>query len=178
MSVAIHPDTALEQQAQTKAPLEIGASDYWFQTLRPYMENMLMTCRTDEELIRTIEKDINTIDSVIVREEYPRIIGEKNDPGVLVPLMNVLSSPQYYTTGPLRHSTEKEKEVVRGLIEKVNDFALILQFEKVPEKQESKTRERLGYSPTGDGNGFNSDHAVRNMASLNKPNPRQRIPNV
>lgn len=168
--IGVNTDAINEQKL--KGNMEISASDYWFKNLRPYMSNMLMTCRTDRELTRTLEKDINSIDSEIIRAGYDAVDDD------LDPLQKVISSDQYYASGPLRYAPEAEKEAVRMLLNKIKDFKLILQYEKPDKPKEPKVRERLNYSPIGEGSGMNNDYMTRNMESLNKtPENMQRLPN-
>ena len=165
--LAVRPDDALEK---TKSDvLEIGAQKFYFTNLRPYMQDMLLTCRTDGELIRTLEKVINASDSFCQAEQYEELADTYSV------LLKGITDRSYFVTGPIRKATEEEKNKVRDLITKVNDLLLILKYEKSAPKKEKVVRERLGYlSP----NGENMDFATRNMTTLTATNPKERIPNI
>ena len=49
-------------QKQQRGLLEINTQDYYFKNIRPFMKDMLLKCKTDGELLRTIEKVINAGD--------------------------------------------------------------------------------------------------------------------
>lgn len=165
---------------ENKSPLEINANDYWFKKLRPYMGMILGKCKTDRELIRSVEKCINAIDDKCNIKKYSEIIGDEKSPGVMMPLFKVISNDIYYSSSALKYASEEEKQLIRDLRQQIEDFSLILKFEEDNNNSNQKIKERINYSsPNGDKSGFNLDYSEHNMKNLNKiVNPKTRIPNV
>jgi hypothetical protein len=154
--------------------LEIGAEDYYFKTLRPYMQDMMRTCKTDPELYRTLDKVINATDGLCTHKKYQEIIDE------LAVLQKVITDVSYFNNGAIKRASEEEKNKVRDLISKVSDFIMIIKCEPPYTPTETKTRERLDYQPAYDNspNGENMGYREHNMKNLTKPIPQKRIPNV
>lgn len=162
-----------EIQKESKGYLDISASEFYFNKVRPHIQDMLLTCKTDQELTRTLEKIVNSGDSFCVRKEYQLLVKS------FAVFSKVVTSYNYYS-GPLRH-TEAERNKIEKLSELVSDLTLIVQCEKQEEPTETSTRERLDYIPPIGGikgEGFNGGHAEHNMKNLTKPIPAKRIPNV
>lgn len=153
-------------EARKENPLEITAYDYYFNTMRPYLEQMLATCHTDPELIRTIEKTINAADTFCAAKDYAAV-------SEAFETLNVGISDKAYFSNAMKRGTEEEKRMVRDLITKISDMRMIIQCEPPVDPVTPKIRERLNYSPIGENQDFNS----HNMKSLNTPNPKRRIPN-
>ena len=57
-------------QKQQKGLLDIDTQGFYFDNIRPFMKDMLLTCKTDKELLRTIEKVINASDSFCNDKNY------------------------------------------------------------------------------------------------------------
>ena len=152
--------------------LDISVDDYYFGKLRPFMKEMLMKCKTDGELQRTIEKVINSADGFCNNNQLEELDGTFNV------LDEAISDPSYFD-GVMKKAPETEKEMVRELISKISDLRMIIKYEDPVKPKEVKVRERLGYSnPTGNSpNGENEDFLTHNMETLNKPVPKKRIPN-
>ena len=55
---------------EKKGYLEITSQDFYFNQVRPYMEEMTLKCKTDEELLRTLDKVINAADSFVIRQNW------------------------------------------------------------------------------------------------------------
>lgn len=160
-----------EQPKQSN--LDVTASQYYFDTLKPYMKDMYMKCTTDEELGRTLEKVMNKADSCVVASEYADA-SEAFDQ-----LYEAITDKTYFTGTVMQKAAEEEKKLIRGLAEKIVDFRMIVKCEQPVEKEEKKARDRIGYregtesSPIGE----NEDFSTHNMESLNKCEPKGRIPN-
>lgn len=158
---------ALSGKEQKDGLLEINANDYYFNKLRPFMDDMRLTCHTDEELIRTIDKVINSVDGFCMNKDFDNLI-ESFD------ILTTGITDVNYISRKLKNAPEDEKEKVRTLIQMITDFIMIVKYEPVTTKEEPKTRERLSYSSP---NGENEDYITHNMEKLNIPNPGKRIPN-
>ena len=165
--ISVRPDDLLEKTKDDV--LDIGAQKFYFEKLRPYMQDMLLTCRTDGELIRTLEKVINASDSFCQAENYTELAD------TYTVLLKGITDKTYFVTGPIRKATEEEKNKVRELITKVNDLLLILRYEKPAVAKEKSVKERIGYNSP---NGENEDYAKRNIKTLTEANPKDRIPNI
>lgn len=147
--------------------LEIGAEQFYFDKLRPYMVDMQLKCKTDEILNRSIDKVINSCDSLCINKNYNDMLDVLDI--IMIPIMD----KNYFEIGAMKRATENEKNIIRELITKIQDLKLILKYEEVPSKEEKQPKERLDYSP----NGENQSFSTHNMKELSKPNPKRRIPN-
>lgn len=159
-------------QKQQKGLLDIDTQGYYFNNIRPFMQNMLLTCKTDGELLRTIEKVINAGDSFCNDKNY-EALNESFD------VLNTAITDTSYFNGVMKKAPEEEKNKVRELIEKISDLRMIIKCEQPVVPEEKKIRERLNYrEPTTlSPNGENEDFSTHNMHKLNTPIPKNRIPN-
>ena len=87
-------------EARRENPLEITASDYYFNTMRPYLEQMLAKCRTDPELTRTIEKTMNAADSFCAAKDYAAVSDSFE-------VLNTAISDKGYFNGAMKRGTEE-----------------------------------------------------------------------
>ena len=156
-----------EMEKQRKGYLDINAYDFYFNKMRPFLEDVLMKCRTDEELTRTIYKVMNAGDSFCQRKQY-ELLAESFD------VLETAITDKNYFNGVMKKAPEAEKEMIRELIGKISDLRMIIKCEPPQEPEEKPAKQRIGYSPIGE----NEDYAQRNMAKLTEPNPKIRIPNV
>ena len=156
-----------------KGVLDVDTEQYYFDTLRPYIQEMMRTCKTDQELYRTLDKVVNATDSLCARKEFKRIPEEFE-------VLNIAITDKNYFNGVMKKAPESEKEMVRTLISKISDFMMIIKCEPEQASKEEKIKERIDYklSPDGSPNGENGAYYTHNMKELNKPNPKTRIPNV
>lgn len=164
--ITVKPEEAMVTEKK-KDLLEVGVQDFYFNKLRPYMQDMLLTCRTDGELIRTLEKVINASDSFCQAKNNTELAETYQV------LLTGITDKSYFVTGPARRAPEEEKAKIRDLVTKINDLLLIIKCEPPVELKEKKLRGRIGYSPSGE----NQDYSTHNMQSLNIPQPQKRIPN-
>lgn len=173
MAIAVAPSTYEQQEKERKGYLDISAKDFYFNQVRPHMEEMTLKCRTDKELLKTIDKVINATDSFIIREDWANVAESFE-------ILQIGITDANYFNGVMKKAPEAEREMVRTLISKIGDLQMLIKCEKgEPIKDESKLKERLNYhkaenSPIGE----NEDFAIHNMAKLNEPKPKERIPNV
>ncbi len=160
-------------EKESKGYLEVSAYDFYFNKVRPFMQDMLLKCKTDGELIRTLEKVINAADSFCIEKDYNSMMESFN-------VLERAITDRNYFNGVMRKAPEAEREMVRELIGKISDLRMIVKCEPPYQPKEPKERERLNYkAPTGNSPiGENEDYLTHNMKTLNEPNPKQRIPNV
>lgn len=162
-----------ELQKETKGYLDVSAEDFYFDKVRPLMQTMLLQCKTDGELIRTIEKVINAADSFCVQKDYTNVAESFFT-------LEVAITDKNYFNGVMRKAPESEKEMVRDLISKISDLRMIIKCEPPQTPKEKEVKERLNYEPPRGNSpiGENKDYDIHNMKVLTEPNPKQRIPNV
>lgn len=165
--MSVRPEEAVTTEKK-KDLLDVGVQEFYFDKLRPYMQDMLLTCRTDGELTRTLEKVVNASDSFCQAKDYAQLYETYQV------LLTGITDKSYFSTGPARKAPEEEKNKIRELVTKINDLFLIIKCEPVEVAEKETTRERIGYSPSGE----NEDYMTHNMKSLNTPQPKNRIPNV
>lgn len=171
--MAITNQTYEELQRENKGYLDVSASEFYFGKVRPFMESMLLKCKTDGELIRTIEKVINASDSFCIQKNYTSVAESFT-------ILEKAITDKNYFNGVMRKAPEAEKEMVRELINKISDLRMIIKCEPPFVPKEKKIKERLNYEPPKGHSpiGENKDYDTHNMKVLTKPNPKQRIPNV
>lgn len=166
---------AISKQAgmEEDSLLNVTAQAYYFNTMRPYLEQMYMTCVTDEELCRTIQKVMNSGDTACVRKEYDKL-AEAFD------VIEVAITDKNYFNGVMQKASEKEKEMVRNLPEKIESLRAIIKCEPKDDVAPEGIKDRIGYRPgtVSSPIGENEDFATHNMSALNKPMPKERIPNI
>lgn len=164
MAIAISP----EELNKEGSLLEINTQQFYFDKMRPFLNDILLKCKTDGELIRTIEKVINAADSFCIKKDYINFI-ESFD------VLETSINDKNYFNGAMKRGTEEEKEMIRNLSQKIADLRLIVKCEKPSEFKKEESKERLNYDPSPIGE--NKDYAKHNMKTLNQPNPKERIPN-
>lgn len=162
-----------DSQKEKKGLLDISTNDFYFGKVRPFMQAILLKCKTDGELIRTIEKVINAADSFCIKKDYNSFI-ESFD------TLEIAITDDNYFNGVMKKAPESEKEMVRELIEKISDLRMLVKCEEPYVPQEKTIKDRLNYqsatsnSPIGE----NKDFDIHNMTVLTQSNPKKRIPNV
>lgn len=166
--MAITQQQQNEVQKEQKGLLEINTKDFYFNKMRPFLNDILLKCKTDGELIRTIEKVINAADSFCIKEDYENFIASFDT-------LEIGITDRNYFNGVMKKAPEEERQMVRDLIEKIKDLRMIVKCEKPSEPKVKKTKDRLNYDPSPIGE--NKDFGKHNMQKLNKPNPTERIPN-
>lgn len=171
--MAITAQAYSELQKDAKGLLDISTSDFYFDKVRPFMQEVLLKCKTDGELIRTLEKVINAADGFCNKKDYESFIESFHT-------LEVAITDASYFNGVMRKAPEAEKEMVRQLIEKISDLHMLVKCEEPYTPEEKKTRDRLNYEPPRGRSpiGENKDFDTHNMKTLNEPNPKKRIPNV
>lgn len=170
--MAITNDTYNEMQREAKGYLDISADKFYFDKVRPFMQEMLLKCKTDGELLRTLEKVINAADSFCIQKNYA-MVAESFD------TLEIAITDRNYFNGVMRKAPEAEREMVRELAVKISDLRMIIKCEPPYQPKEAKTRDRLNYQPPQGKSpiGENEDYLTHNMKTLNEANPKPRIPN-
>lgn len=166
--MAISQDNYIEAERNRRGLLEIDTETYYFETLRPYIQEMMRTCKTDGELYRTLDKVVNVVDSLCARREFSRIPDELST-------LNKAISDRNYFNGVMKKAPEAEKEMVRQLIGKLSDFIMIIKCEPVDKASKKEIKPRLDYNSP---NGENMSYSTHNMKELNKKTEQRRIPNI
>jgi hypothetical protein len=162
-----------ELQRDSKGLLEVSTSDFYFSKVRPHIQQMLLKCTTDGELIRTLEKVVNAADSFCIKKDYESFMESFHT-------LEVAITDRNYFNGAMKRASESEKEMVRELIEKISDLHMLVKCEEPYKPEEKKIRDRLNYEPPRGRSpiGENKDFDSHNMKVLNEPSPKKRIPNV
>lgn len=171
--MAITSQDYSELQKDNKGLLDISAGDFYFGKVRPFMNEMLLKCKTDGELIRTLEKVINAADPLCNKSDYQSFIEEFDT-------LEVAITDKNYFNGVMKKAPETEKEMVRELITKITDLRMLVKCEQPYMPNEKSVKERLNYNPPVGNSpvGENGDYITHNMKKLSEPNPKNRIPNV
>ena len=165
---------AISKQADDNdSLLNVSAQEYYFNTMRPYLTEIYMVCKTDAELGRTVQKVMNAANTACIRKDYESL-AEAFD------IIEEAVTDKNYFNGVMKKASEEEKNLVRGLPEKITNLRTIIKCEPTDDVAPDQKRDRVGYregtlsSPIGE----NEDFVSHNMSELNKPQPRQRIPNI
>lgn len=162
-----------ELQKGAKGLLDVSTSDFYFNKVRPFIQEMLMKCKTDGELLRTLEKVTNAADSFCNQKDYENFMES------FAVLETAITNINYFN-GVMKKAPEVEKEMVRKLIEHINDLHMLVKCEEPYTPEEKPTKDRLNYEPPRGKSpiGENKDYDTHNMKILNEPNPKKRIPNI
>ena len=124
-------------QKDSKDNLNVSAGEFYFNKVRPFMQDMLLKCKSDGELIRTLEKVTNAADTFIIRKDYENFM-ESFDV-----LQVGITDRNYFSNGPMRKASEEEKQMVRDLIVKISDLRLIVKCEPSVKPEENKIKDSL-----------------------------------
>ena len=119
--MAITEDDYENLQRQQKGLLDIDTQEFYFGNIRPFMQDMLLTCKTDKELLRTIEKVINAGDSFCNDKNY-EALNESFD------VLDTAITDANYFNGVMKKAPEEEKNKVRELIDKIADLRMIIKW--------------------------------------------------
>lgn len=113
------------------------STEEWEDHVRPFIDDVIKTCRTDDVLISTLENLLNHVDSDIMEKV--------NFSFRLEPIMNVISKPTYYT-GTLKNAYQEEIKKVRELHERLSVFQTMVksEFRSTPKPDEKEpVKDRL-----------------------------------
>lgn len=166
--MALTQEDNIQMQKQQNGVLNINAVKYYFDHLRPALEEFNKKYHTDRELNRTIVEVMNRADSAATARRY-RDLEES-----YANLIEGVQDQSYMTAGPMRYGSDEEKRAVQELIEKFSDLSVILKYEHEPDEEEHKVKERLNYQPPNGGiGGYNLDDLSNRGPKTN----RERIPN-
>lgn len=167
--MALNQDESKNIQREQNGLLNIDAVKYYFDNLRPALIDFNTNYHTDRELNRTIIEVMNRADSAAAEKRF-RDLEESYEN-----LFSGITDRNYMISGPMRYGSDTEKQAVASLIDKFNDFSMILKYEQPVAKEEHPIRERLNYQPPNGGNmGYNLDDLSNRGPKPNKdrlPNP-------
>lgn len=145
-------------------PLQIMPEDFYYDTLRVDLMNVLAKVEFDVVLKLTVEEVINKADGASVNKNYEQLAED------LQPLATALLSKNYQRSDEFIRADEEEKTIVRKLTKDVQDLLTIIKCTKEPEKEEKKlSRQRLNYDET------KKENIVVDSDSVLQ---RERIPNI
>lgn len=145
-----------------KDVLNIMPETFYTDTLKPAMDEVLLKCKYDEELLRTVDKAMNTANSAVARKDYHEL-AESFDV-----LVSVLNNSGYLNGKLYAKAKESEKEMIAKMLQNISDLLVIIKFTKPEEKEEAKPRERIGYDAKTKENKIKEKEAIES---------RPRIPN-
>ncbi len=155
-------------QREMNNVLNISADKYYFEKLRVKLLEFNKQYHTDRELNRTILEVINKADSAAASKRFEDLEDSYQN------MFSCISAKGYDTVGPMRYGSKEEKDAVKEIISMINDLTMILRYEKDPEPEVHKIKDRLNYrEPNGNIPGINLDD-LSNRGP--KPN-RDRLPN-
>ena len=152
--------------------LNLTAKEYYFGTLRPFLTESMLTLKTDEILLSTIEKSINATDGFIFEENW-------DDCALSFSVLkDTINDPNYLRRGSIAKASDEEKKILKEISKKIEDFFLLLKCAPPKKPVETKTKDRIGFKTFSESspNGENTDYE-HNMTNLTKCNPKKRIPN-
>jgi hypothetical protein len=123
-------------------PMEIMPEQYYFDKVKPLLDEMFGKIKFDPVLVSTIEEVINKANAHAVHKEYEEFVEDFN------PLTMVLldSKSQYLKTKIYTTASAEEKTLVEKLSNEIQQLITICKFsktEKIDKKE--KVRPRLGY---------------------------------
>ena len=169
----------LDQDTRRTSVLDITADKMYNETLRPMMQDMLIRCKTDPEVTRTLDKIMNALDGFL-KENTVDSLSNANE--TIQPALKVLMADTYYRDGALRRASDEEVKTVKEFAQKLSDLSMLLRIEidnHEPEPEE-QPKERIDYiTPHGVGTaGENNEWKTHNIKTLNEPHPAKRLPNL
>lgn len=130
---------------ERESNLTILPENYYFDTMRPYMQKCMREAKYDEVLINELELIQNRADGHASRKEYS-LLAEDFDQ-----LATVLLSPKsgYRDTYEWKQATIEERTLIEDLGDKCQQLLTIAKCTKEPEHKDGafQARERLGYNP-------------------------------
>lgn len=145
-------------------PLEIMPEDFYHDTLRPELYEILSKVKFDPVLVLTVEETINKADYSSVNKKYRQLTED------LQPLATALLSKNYQKSDSFIRADDEEKVIVRKVAKDIQDLLTIVKCTKEPEQKEEKlSRERLNYDKNKKENVIQESHDDIH---------RDRIPNI
>ena len=151
----------------TSGIMDINSDEYWFNTLRPYMNDILSLNTSDRELNRTIEKIINITDTLMMQNRTKEI------PKEFDVLRTVTLDRNYFVNGPMKGAPEEQKKLVKELNGKIDDFMLIIEVDPQMIPDAPVKPKRIDWE-----NGKSESYLTHNIKELKKPIGIKRIPNT
>lgn len=149
----------------TNVILEIMPEDYYFDTLKPLMDDMYMNCRYDGELTRTLEKLTNDANQYAVTKDYEKL-GESFDV-----ILKVITDKGYQKSNLYVRASQEEKNMVQEFNKSVQELLMIIKCTKSePIIDKLETRQRIGYNSLTGANEI--------LKSETPKQERSRIPNL
>lgn len=121
-------------------PLEIMPEDYYYDTVRGQMVEILSKVSFDPILVDTVERTMNKADSSSTNKQYRQLEQD------LYQLSIALLSKNYTRTNDFVRASEEEKKIIVKFTKDLQELLTIITCTKEPVKEEVKfKRERLNY---------------------------------
>ena len=160
-----------EEQKKT-GMLDIDSKQFYWDKLRPLINDYQMKYSSDPELNKTFMKMLNTADSATQNDDIDLVVESMG-------VFNKAVTDKSYMQRHMKTATDEEKQMIEDIFKKVSDLLLIIQSEGKRKKKEVETKERLNYIPSEDNyfGGTNGDFKQRNMSTLNDGEPVNQILN-
>ena len=152
-------------------PLKMKAEDYYHKTLRPLMSTLGLYVKVDDPMLITIDEVVNRTDGNLLRMDNDSIEDMRRDFKMLIDIID----DKYYLKPHIAALEEKKKEKIRFMMDKIQEFYMILQYTKPVQAKDEKKPERINYDEE---NGRNNDYINRNMEKLTEAREQTRLPNI
>lgn len=146
--------------------MDISAKEYYFQKLRPEIDQFCATYKTDSILLASFEEVMNKTDTQLIKEEYQEVYY-----GSFQEILKVITSSNYDITGAGRRSSEAERQARKEVITKISIFLGIVRASKKTEPQTEDNIQRIGWDD-------NKKENVLPVNSQENEAKRTRIPNI
>ena len=126
---------ALTQKIATPNQIvDVDPIVFFEQTLKLQLDKVAVLVKEDDSILtRECEQLMNILPPFIVRLEY------EDAKESTEPILKALTNPNYFKTGAGKKFTEESRKEIDQLIKLIEDFNIILQFDKKepPEKDKS-----------------------------------------
>lgn len=123
-------------------PLEIMPEQYYFDKVKPLLDEMFGKIKFDPVLVSTVEEVMNKANAYAVHKDYDNLVESMNP--LTIVLLN--SKSQYLKTKIYSTASTEEKALVEKLASELQQLLTICQFSKSEKTvKEDKVRPRLGY---------------------------------
>ena len=164
-----------KSQKKDRGVLEVTAMDYYFEKLRPDIEDFNKNYHTDLELNKALLEVINHADSLIAVNRYLDFMEEFDR------MLSVVNGKNYLKQH-MADATSEEKEALSEIKQKIENIRLIIMSDNNPvEEEEKPKRERLNYQePNGEIRGHNKDDLSNRLYNhdFEADKDKLRIPNI
>lgn len=111
------------------------SKEMWLNEVEPFiMDEIRIKAQSDEELTRSLEKIVNSVNSDISRDQ--------NFAHRLEVIARVINSNSYYADGAMRRASAEEVALVRQLAEKLSALYKVARYDL---KKDEEVKEDVGH---------------------------------